>query len=310
MTETNNRLADLPADRRAQFLERIRSQAAGAAKRGPAPRRDSGPAPLSHAQETLWFLSRLAPDTPAYNVPLCTRLQGDLDVDALREALATVVARHDALRTAIVEREDGPVQVIAPEVAVELPVLRVEGADREQRLAAARALVAERIRAPFDFSRLPLWRAALIEVAPDDHLFLFDVHHIVFDGWSLGVLTSEIAEVYRATTKGEKPQLDELTIQYPDYAVWQREWLDGGELDKLSAYWRETLAGTEVLEFPTDRPRGDTLTFDGSVGSFHVAGPALARARDWPARRARPRSPRTWRRSSCCCAGTPAWTTW
>src|ERR1700678_4046688 len=114
------RLASLPEDRRAQFLAQLRAQIEGAATRGPRPRRDTGPAPLSHSQETLWFLDRLAPHHPTHSAPLCTRLRGQLEVAALRGALAQVVARHEALRTSIVEREEGPVQIIAEEVPVEL----------------------------------------------------------------------------------------------------------------------------------------------------------------------------------------------
>jgi len=198
MTDMTQRLAALPAERRAQFLAQLRAQAEDAAGQGPTPRGHTGPAPLSHAQETLWFLDRLAPDSSTYNVPWCTRLRGDLDVSALRSALVAVVARHEALRTAIVEREDGPVQVVAPEVPVELPLIEVAGNDHEQRLAAARGLVDERVKAPFNLSRMPLWRAVLIQVAPDDHLLLFDAHHIAFDARSLSVLTGELAEVYRS----------------------------------------------------------------------------------------------------------------
>lgn len=279
MTGLTQRLAALPAERRARFLALLKTPAEDAARPGPAPRRDAGPAPLSHAQETLWFLDHLTPDSPTHTVPLCTRLQGDLDVGALRSALASVVARHEALRTAIVEREGGPVQVVSPEVPVELPLIAVAGDDHEQRLAAARALVGERIKAPFDLSRTPLWRAALIRVAPDDHLFLFDVHQIGFDDWSLGVLTGELAEVYRALRDGDEPRLAELPVQYPDYAVWQRDWLAGGELDEPATYWRNKLAGAEVLEFPADRPRGDTLTFAGGTGAFEVGHEGLERAR-------------------------------
>lgn len=280
MTDMTQRLAALPAERRAQFLAQLRAQAEGAARQGPVPRGDTGPAPLSHAQETLWFLNRLAPGAPVYNVPWCTRLRGDLDVSALRSALAAVVARHEALRTAIVERDDGPVQVVAPEVTVELPLIEVAGDGHGQRLAAARALAGELSRAPFNLSRAPMWRAALIRVAPDDHLFLFNAHHIAFDGWSLGVLAGELAEVYRALRDGGEPRLPDLALQYPDYAVWQRDWLDGGELDKLATHWRDKLAGAEVLEFPTDRPRGGTQTFAGGVGSFKVGREGLERARE------------------------------
>ncbi|HEX6359004.1 amino acid adenylation domain-containing protein [Actinophytocola sp.] len=278
MTDMTQRLAALPAERRAQFLARLRAQVEDAVRLGPTARGDTGPAPLSHAQETLWFLDSLAPDRPSDTVPLCTRLRGDLDVDALRSALAAVVARHEALRTAIVAREDGPVQVVAAEVPVELPLIEVAGDDHEQRLAAARALVDERIKAPFDLSRMPVWRAVLIRVAPEDHLFLFCVHDIVCDDRSLGVLTGELAEIYRSLRDGDEPRLPDLPVQYPDYSVWQRDWFDNVELDKLTTYWRDALAGAEVLEFPTDRPRGDTLTFAGDVGEFTVGHEGLARA--------------------------------
>ncbi|WP_249713999.1 non-ribosomal peptide synthetase [Rhizomonospora bruguierae] len=274
------RLAALPAQRRAQFLARLRALTEGAVRQGPTPRGNTGPAPLSHAQETLWFLGRLAPGSPTGNAPLCIRLQGDLDVTALRSALAAVVARHEALRTAIVERDGGPMQVVTPGVPVELPLIEAAGDDHEQRLAAARALVEERIGAPFDPARTPLWRAVLIRVAPDDHLFLFAAHHIVVDGGSLGVLSGELAEVYRSLRDGDDPRLPDLPVQYPDYAVWQRDRLDDGELDRLTTYWRDRLAGAEVLEFPTDRPRGDTLTFAGDARGFRVGHEGLERARD------------------------------
>lgn len=280
MTDMTQRLAALPVQRRAQFLAQLRAQAEDAVTQGPSPRGDTGPAPLSPTQETLWFMNRLASDSPAYNLQWCTRLRGDLDVSALRSALAMVVARHEALRAAIVEREEGPVQVVAPEIAVELPLIEVAGDDHEQRLAAARTLVNEHANAPFDLSKVPMWRATLLRVASDDHLFLFDVHHIICDGWSLGVLTSELAEVYRSLRDGDDPRLPDVPLQYPDFAVWQRGWLDSGRLDKLASYWRDKLAGAEVLEFPTDRPRGDTLTVAGDVGSFSVGHEGLDRARE------------------------------
>ncbi|MFI7013094.1 amino acid adenylation domain-containing protein [Streptomyces sp. NPDC050164] len=272
------RLAALPAERRARFLTRLREQAGAAARRGPTPRGDTGPVPLSHAQESLRFLDRPAPDGAVAGMPLCLRLRGDLDAHALRSALAAVVARHDALRTVIVEREGGPMQVVVPEVPIELPLIEAEGDDHEQRLAAARALVERRSAAPFDLTRTPVWRAALIRVAPDDHLFLLDVPHVVCDAWSRNVLIRELAECYRSLRDGDAPRLPGLPVQYPDYTVWQRRRLRGGDLDRLAAYWRDKLAGVEVLEFPTDRPRGDTRTFAGGSGSFTVGHQGLKRA--------------------------------
>lgn len=280
MTDMTQRLAALPAERRAEFLARLREQVEAAAVRGPTPRGDTGPAPLSHAQETVRFFDRLTPDSPATGVPLCMRLRGDLDANALRSALAAVVARHEVLRTAIVEREDGPMQVVAPEVPVELPLIEAEGDGHEQRLAAARALVEDRVGAPFDMSRTPVWRAALVRVAPDDHLFLFDVPHILCDARSQGVLTRELAESYRSLRDGDAPRLPRLPVQYPDFAAWQRDRLDSGGLDKLAAYWRDKLAGVEVLEFMTDRPRAETRTFAGDSGTFTVGHEGLERAGD------------------------------
>ncbi|WDV56930.1 amino acid adenylation domain-containing protein [Streptomyces coeruleorubidus] len=272
------RLAALPAERRARFLARLREQAHAAARRGPTPRGDTGPVPLSHAQESLRFLDRPAPDGAVAGMPLCLRLRGDLDAHVLRSALAAVVARHDALRTVIVEREGGPMQVVVPEVPIELPLIEAEGDDHEQRLAAARALVERRSAAPFDLTRTPVWRAALVRVAPDDHLFLLDVPHVVCDAWSRNVLIRELAECYRSLRDGDAPRLPDLPVQYPDYTVWQRRRLRGGDLDRLAAYWRDKLAGVEVLEFPTDRPRGDTRTFAGGSGSFTVGHQGLKRA--------------------------------
>lgn len=280
MTDMTKRLASLPEDRRSQFLAQLRAQIEGAATRGPRPRGDTGPAPLSHSQETLWFLDKLAPGRPTYSVPLCYRIRGDLDAGALRAALAAMVARHEALRAAIVEHADGPVQVIADEVPVEMPVLEVTGADAGQREAAALDILAEQARTPFDLSRMPLWRAFLLRLAPDDHYFFFNVHHIVFDGWSLGLFSAGLAELYRAGVTGTPARLPELTVQYPDYACWQREWLSGEAMDKLAGYWRDRLAGAAVLDFPADRPRGDTITFSGSYEQVSIGADVVAQVRE------------------------------
>lgn len=278
MTDLTQRLAALPTERRTRFLARLREQADLAARRGPTPRGDTGPVPLSHAQETLRFLDRQAPDTAVAGLPLCLRLRGEWDASALRAALAEVVARHDALRTVIVDREGGPMQVVVPTVPVELPLVESEGADHERRLAAARELAHSRSQAPYDLTRTPVWRAALLRVEPDDHLFLLDVPPLLCDDWSRNVLYRELAECYRALRTGDTPRLPELPVQYPDHTVWQRARLSGGELDRLAAYWREKLTGVEVLEFPTDRPRGETRTFAGAGESFRIGYEGVARA--------------------------------
>lgn len=272
MTGLTQRLAALPTERRARFLSLLRAQVEGASAHGPTPRGNTGRAPLSHAQEALWSLDR----NTTYKVPLCLRLQGDLDTSALRSALTVVVARHEALRTSVVTHPDGPMQEVVAEVPVELSVVEVTGDDR---LAAAKTLATERVAVPFDLSRTPLWRAALIKMTPDDHLFLFDAHQIVVDRWSLGVLTGELAEVYRSVRDGDEPQLCDVPVQYPDYAVWQQERLGNDELDQLAAHWRNALAGVEVLEFPTDRPRGNTRTDARAVHGFQIGSDSAKGAR-------------------------------
>ncbi|MEY9908354.1 amino acid adenylation domain-containing protein [Catenulispora sp. MAP12-49] len=280
MTDMSQRFAALPAPRRARFLAVLKEHQEAAARRGPTLRRDAGPVPLTQEQQTL--LS--APQGSASGAPLCLRLRGDLDVDALRAALAALVARHDSLRTAIVEREGGPVQVVADRVPVEVPLIEAVGEDHEQRLDAARVILELRAGMPFDLSRTPPWRAALVKVAPDDHLFLLTVSRMVCDAWSEGVLIRELAEYYRAARYGEAeadadaPQLPGLPMQYPDYALWQSGRLDAGELDRLVAYWRDALAGAEVLEFPTDRPRGDSPSGAGAAADFEVGHEGLERA--------------------------------
>ena len=259
MTEIGKRLAQVPEDRRAEFLALLRSELETPARgERPTPRQRSGPAPLSFAQETLWFLDRLAPGHPTYNVPIRFRLRGELDAQALEQALAQVVGRHETLRTYFGEDADGPVQIVVPEVVVDLEPEEV--ADEAEADRAAKETASE----PFDLASAPLWRARLLRLAPDDHVFVFIVHHIVFDGWSLGVLTHELGELYAAARENGEAELEPLPIQYADYAEWQREWLQGENLDRLVSYWRERLDGLPVLEFPTDRPRPSEVSYEGT----------------------------------------------
>jgi len=279
MSDMMKRLANLPEEQRARFLAQLRAQVEGVATRGPSPRRDTGPAPLSHAQESLWFLDKLAPGTSVYNVPVFHRLSGDLDVDALRRALAGVVARHEALRTAIVDSDDGAVQIIADSVPVELPVIDVPGDDQEARLKSAEELLDKDTAAPIDLGKLPLWRAYLLRLAPGDYYFAFNVHHIVFDGWSQAMFERELAALYASAVTGAPAQLPELTIQYPDYSTWQRQWL-ADRLDELGNYWRDQLKGMTTMEFPTDRPRPASVTFNGSQANTSMTEQLKTRVRE------------------------------
>jgi amino acid adenylation domain-containing protein len=222
--------------------------------------------PTSFAQRRLWFVHQLEPESPSYNVTTALWLSGKLDVSALERSLAAIVARHEALRTTFRLADDEPVQVVAPELGVELPLVdrsAIPAADRELEV---RRMVQEEVRRPFDLERGPLLRARLIRLAPEEHALILVVHHIVFDGWSAGVLSRELGECYQAFVTGGSPRLPELPVQYPDYAVWQREWLSGDALERQLAYWRTQLAGAPaLLELPTDHPRPRTQSHRGAV---------------------------------------------
>ncbi|HEX2190629.1 MAG TPA: amino acid adenylation domain-containing protein, partial [Longimicrobiaceae bacterium] len=224
-----------------------------------------GRLPLSFAQERLWFIDRMEPGSAVYNIPVAWRLEGALDEAVLERALGEIVRRHETLRTVFAEADGAPVQVIAPFGAFSLPVedlSALSGADRE---AAVARRAGEEARRAFDLSAGPLFRAALLRLGAEEHVLLLTVHHIVGDGWSMGVLYRELSALYEAYREGRESPLPELGVQYADYAVWQRERLEGEALERQLAYWRERLAGApELLELPTDHPRPAVQTSRGA----------------------------------------------
>ncbi|HEX8693688.1 MAG TPA: amino acid adenylation domain-containing protein, partial [Longimicrobium sp.] len=215
-----------------------------------------GRLPLSFAQQRLWFLEQLGDAGAAYHIPARLRLKGELDRAALARALDRIVARHEALRTTFSADGGVPAQRIAP--AEESRFALVEHdlgghADAEGELGR---LLAEEEAAPFDLERGPLIRGRLVRLAADDHVLLVTMHHVVSDGWSMGVLTRELGALYAAFRRGDPDPLPPLPVQYADYAAWQRRWVDGEVLRRQGDYWTETLAGApELLELPTDHPR-------------------------------------------------------
>ncbi len=226
----------------------------------------TGALPLSFAQERLWFLDRLAPDSPFYNVPVAWRLEGALDEAALERALGEIVRRHEALRTTFAEVDGSPVQVIASFEGFALPVEDLSDLSEADRGAVVRRRAGEEARQPFDLAAGPLVRAALLRLGTEDHVLLLSMHHIVSDGWSMGVLFRELSALYAAYREGGESPLPELPVQYADYAVWQREQLAGEVLDRQLAYWREHLVGApELLELPTDHPRPSVQTYRGET---------------------------------------------
>ncbi|MBV9772340.1 MAG: amino acid adenylation domain-containing protein, partial [Gemmatimonadetes bacterium] len=235
-----------------------------------APRDGTEGFPLSFAQERLWFVEQLEPGRAAYNIPHPVRLRGALDVDALRRALEEVVRRHESLRTVFRPVEGRAFQhVVAPSLT--LAVDDLAGLPAEEREAEALRRTARDAALPFDLEAGPLFRASLLRVAPDDHLLLLCMHHVVSDGWSMGVLFRELEALYGAFRSGAASPLAEPEVQYADYAVWQREYLAGEVLDGQLAYWTERLAGAPgLLELPTDRPRPAVQSFRGALVHFRV----------------------------------------
>jgi amino acid adenylation domain-containing protein len=224
-----------------------------------------GRLPLSFAQERLWFIDRLEPGSAVYNIPVAWRLEGALDVDALERSLGEIVRRHEALRTVFAEVDGSPVQVVAPFGGFALPVEDLSGLGEADREAAVGRRAGEEARRPFDLSAGPLFRAALLRLGVEEHVLLLAVHHIVSDGWSMGVLYRELSALYAAYREGREPRLTELAVQYADYAVWQRDHLRDGVLEGKLSYWRERLADAPaLLELPTDRRRPPVQTYRGA----------------------------------------------
>jgi amino acid adenylation domain-containing protein len=241
----------------------------------------TGALPLSFAQERLWFLDRMEPGSAAYNLPFALRLRGALDVDALERSLSEIARRHQALRTVFREQGGTPRQVIAPFGGFGLTVkdlAHLPGGTREAEVQ--RELVAEGTARPFDLSAGPLFRAALLRLGTEEHVLLLSMHHVVSDGWSMGVLRRELSALYAAYREGGESPLPELAVQYADYAVWQREQLAGETLERQLRYWRERLAGApELLGLPTDRPRPPVQTYRGATVPVELAPELLERLR-------------------------------
>jgi hypothetical protein len=236
--------------------------------------------PLSFAQRRLWFLDRLQPNNAFYNISLGIALEGTLDVTALRRTLDALVARHESLRTRFDVEDGEPVQIVSGPVAVPLPVIDLEHLPATDRVPEARRLATDEANAPFDLSTGPVLRARLFRLAPNQHVLVLVIHHIVCDGWSLGVLSRELGELYRGFSSGRPASLPELPVQYADFSVWQRQWMSGPAFAKQLGYWRARLEGMPAtLDLPTDRPRPLLQSYQGAAEGLTLPRPLLERLR-------------------------------
>ena len=230
--------------------------------------------PLSFAQQRLWFLHELEPTSSFYNIPVAVRLRGRLQIDAMQRALNEIVRRHESLRTSLPTIDTQPVQSIAPTLTLDLSLIDLSTLREEEREREAQRRAAEEARAPFNLATGPLIRAGLVRLGAEDHVLLVTMHHIISDGWSMGVLIKEVGALYRAFLENETSPLTELPVQYADFAVWQRRWLSGEVFETHLRYWRRQLSGElTVLNLPTDKPRPEVQSFRGSSQSLQLPAP-------------------------------------
>ncbi|HYV11048.1 MAG TPA: condensation domain-containing protein, partial [Pyrinomonadaceae bacterium] len=253
MTDYSKAIAELSAEKQ-ELLELLLLEQAG----------EDNVFPLSFAQQRLWFIDQLEPGSFLYNVCTSVRIEGRLDVPSLQRSFDEIVRRHETLRTTfrLVNRE--PVQVIADFGGVTLDVVELEWLPADEKEPATKRLLLAETQLPFDLAQGPLFRVKLLRLSAEEHVLLLCMHHIISDGWSLGVLVKEVAELYRCFSEGRPSTLPELPIQYADFVLWQREWLQDELLSEQLEYWKKQLTGAPALELPTDRPRPAVNTFRGA----------------------------------------------
>ena len=258
------------------LLDALLHEAGLAVAPGAIPRRGLAEAPASYQQRRLWFLHQLAPASAAYNISTAFRLEGALDPAAVQSALAAIVLRHEILRTTFVGVDGEPVQRVTAGRPVTLETTDLTARPAAEREQAVRAIAAAEGRFAFDLERGPLFRLHLVRLGAAEHVLAVTLHHLIADGWSLGVLVAEFGELYRAHTAGRPAALPALGVQYTDYAAWQRETLQAAQLDAQLRYWEGQLRGVATLNLPTDFARPKLQTFNGGLVSFAIPAATAA----------------------------------
>jgi amino acid adenylation domain-containing protein len=234
--------------------------------------------PLSFAQQRLWFLDQLHPGLPTYNIPVALRLHGSLDRTAVQRALDEVVRRHEGLRTVFPMSQGEPIQLVKPAASMTMVLTDLSHLTPQEREAEAQRLAREDAGRPLSLTDGPLFQARLLRLDVEDHLLVLVLHHIISDGWSVGVLLRELGQLYTAFLRGRHASLPELLVQYADFTLWQREWLQGPVLDEQLDYWKQQLQGIPaVLELPTDRPRPLMQSYRGAREPFALPEPIARR---------------------------------
>jgi hypothetical protein len=275
MSGLNKKIANLSPAQLAVLNQRLHGKRSGLGNKAKVAQRiEQGPAPLSFAQERIWFLDQFEGNNAVYNLPFELRLKGTLNVLVLLRCLNEIVRRHEALRTRFEMAENQPVQIIQSSFSLKMPLTDLSSLPQQQVEAEAERLCKEEARRPFDLKSDLMLRVRLIRLGPTDHVLLLNMHHIAADGWSLDVIFPELRTLYAAFIEGKPSPLPELPIQYADYAVWQRQWLQGETLENQLSYWRKQLqAVPERLDLPTDRPRPAVQSYRGAMMRGELPNP-------------------------------------
>lgn len=284
MDDVSNRVASLSPDERAALVMKLKRQARGAEKEvDHAIRRRERDidAPLSLAQQRLWFLHQLDPANDPYYLPFYYRLTGPLNVAALERGLNEVIQRHEILRTVFKERDNKVVQIVLPSFELVLPVTDLSDLSGTKLDQEVKRLVDAEAERPFDLEQGPLLRAMLLKLSAEQHGFFVVFHHLIMDGWSMDILMDELMACYESFSANKPTSLPELPLQYADFAAWQRKWTTGNVLDEQLAYWKKQLNGDlPVLEIPTDHPRPPRMSYRGGDLSFDLTKDLTERLND------------------------------
>src|ERR1044072_5247062 len=264
MNEISSRVASLSPEQLARLAYELK---AGKKKARQIPRRGAGDrGVLSFSQQRLWFLDQLDPGNAAYHVTSTLRLSGPLNIAALKQAFTEIVRRHEVLRTTFAVADGQPVQTVGPVFELPLPMIDLQGLNEQEAMTLK--LATQHALAPFDLSRGPMLRTCLLRLNEQEHILLAAMHHIVSDGWSLGLLIREVATLYEEFSDGRSSALPDLNMQYADFAHWQREWMAGARLEEKLNYWKPQLAEAPILSLPTDRSRPSVQSFAGAKCSL------------------------------------------
>ena len=246
-------------------VQRLNTEAISRVTTGPM-------APVSFGQERIWFLNQLVPGTPVHNIPFAVPLDYSPDISVLEQTLNEIIRRHDSLRTTFPARNGAPTQLIARSLRSFLTVVDLTQLPQQEREVEAQRMLGEEAHTPFDLINGPLFRAKLVRLTDNDHILLLTLHHIVGDGWSMAVLLREIGQLYQAFSAGKPSPLAELRFQYSDFAIWQREYMQGPVREKQLEYWKQQLAGAPtVLDLPSDHPRPQVQSFRAAREAFSLS---------------------------------------